>query len=193
MLMPSRIAVLWLQAFALTLPGFPTPVRAQQPPLARFIHRTTLDNGLEIVVAENHAVPLATVLVAVRNGAFTQEPAERGLAHLYQHVLVPTYKGDPNAFGRTAGRLNAASNGFTSSEVVSYFLLVPSQNLDGAIDLMAGLFQDARFSNQDLKEERPVVLNELQRHASDPEDRLGRPGAHGVWGRSGGRQAATGG
>src|SRR5437879_9681986 len=155
MLMPSRIALTWLQVFALTLPGFPTPVRAQQSPLARFIHRTTLDNGLEIVVAENHAVPLATVLVAVRNGAFTQEPAERGLAHLYEHVLFRSYKGDPNAFGRAAGRLNAASNGFTSSEVVSYFLMVPSQNLDGAIDLMAGLFQDARFSNQDLKEERP--------------------------------------
>src|SRR5205807_3252427 len=105
MLMPSRIALTWLQVFALTLPGFPTPVRAQQSPLARVIHRTTLDNGLEIVVAENHAVPLATVLVAVRNGAFTQEPAERGLAHLYEHVLFRPYKGDPNAFGRAAGRL----------------------------------------------------------------------------------------
>src|SRR5436190_486758 len=192
MLMPSRIALTWLQVFALTLPGFPTPVRAQQSPLARVIHRTTLDNGLEIVVAENHAVPLATVLVAVRNGAFTQEPAERGLAHLYEHVLFRSYKGDPNAFGRAAGRLNAAFNGFTSSEVVSYFLMVPSQNVDGAIDLMAGLFQDARFSNQDLKEERPIVLNELQRHASDPEDRLGRQVAQALWGSSWSRKDASG-
>src|SRR5205807_1186696 len=192
MLMPSRIALTWLQVFALTLPGFPTPVRAQQSPLARVIHRTTLDNGLEIVVAENNAVPLATVLVAVRNGAFTQEPAERGLAHLYEHVLFRSYKGDPNAFGRAAGRLNAAFNGFTSSEVVSYFLMVPSQNVDGAIDLMAGLFQDARFSNQDLKEERPIVLNELQRHASDPEDRLGRQVAQALWGSSWSRKDASG-
>src|SRR5258706_3595540 len=187
--MSSRIAVLWLQAFALA-PALTTPARAQQPPLARLIHRATLDNGLEIVVAENHAVPLATVLVAVRNGAFTQEPAERGLAHLYEHVLFRAYKGDPNAFGRAAGRLNAASNGFTSSEVVSYFLMVPSQNVDGAIDLMAGLFQDARFSNQDLKEERPVVLNELQRHASDPEDRLRRQVGHALGGSSWRRQDA---
>src|SRR5881409_553069 len=98
MLMPSRVALTLVQVFALTVPGFPTPVRAQQPPLARFIHRTTLDNGLEIVVAENHAVPLATVLVAVRNGAFTQEPAERGLAHLYEHVLFRAYKGDPRVW-----------------------------------------------------------------------------------------------
>src|SRR2546422_5457876 len=116
--MPSRIATTWLQALALTLPGLATPARAQQPPLARFIHRTTLDNGLDIVVAENHAVPLATVLVAVRNGAFTQEPAERGLAHLYEHVLFRSYKGDPNAFGRDrkSTRLNS-SHGYISYAV----------------------------------------------------------------------------
>src|SRR5256885_6908158 len=73
MLMPSRIALTWLQVFALTLPGFPTPVRAQQSPLARFIHQTRLDNGLDVIVVENHAVPLATVLVAVRNGAYRSE------------------------------------------------------------------------------------------------------------------------
>src|SRR5438046_875716 len=78
MLMRSRVALTWVQVFALTVPGFPTPVRAQQPPLARFIHRTTLDNGLDIVVAENHAVPLATVLVAVRNRAFTPGACRAG-------------------------------------------------------------------------------------------------------------------
>src|SRR4029077_3335674 len=151
MLMPSRIAVAWLLALAPVLP-FTTPGHAQQAPLARFIHQTRLDNGLDVIVVENHAVPLATVLVAVRNGAFTQEPEERGLAHLYEHILFRSYKGDPNAFGRAAGRLNAAYNGFTSTEVVSYLLMVPSKNVDGAIDLMAGLLQDARFSNQDLQE-----------------------------------------
>src|SRR5438034_8112542 len=70
--------------------------------------------------------------------------------------------------------------------------MVPSQNVDGAIDLMAGLFQDARFSNQDLKEERPIVLNELQRHASDPEDRLGRQVAQALWGSSWSRKDASG-
>jgi len=45
-------------------------VVAQQPPLAPFIHQTRLDNGLDVIVVENHAVPLATVLIAVRNGAF---------------------------------------------------------------------------------------------------------------------------
>src|SRR5438046_10340860 len=99
MLMPSRIALTWLQVFALTLPGFPTPVRAQQSPLGRFIRQTRLDNGLDAIVVENHAVPLATVLVAVRNGALTQDPAQRGLAHLYEPVPFLSAPGHPNAVG----------------------------------------------------------------------------------------------
>jgi zinc protease len=171
---------------------FSAGAAAQQSPLARLLRQTRLDNGLDVVVVENHAVPLATVLVAVRNGAFTQEPAERGLAHLYEHILFRSYRGDPNAFPRAAGRLNAASNGATGPEVVYYFLMVPSKKVDGAIDLMAGMLQEARFSNQDLKEERPVVLNELQRHASDPEDRLGRQVGQVLWGNSWSRKDVSG-
>jgi zinc protease len=165
---------------------------AQESPLARFTHQTRLDDGLEVIVVENHAVPLATVLVAVRNGAFTQDSTERGLAHLYEHILFRSYRGDPHAFGREASRLNAVSNGATSEEVVYYFLMIPSKNVDGAIQLMAGLLQDVRFSNQDLNEERPVVLDELHRHASDPEERLDRQVAQALWERSWSRKDPAG-
>lgn len=168
------------------------PLSAQQSGLARFIHRTTLDNGLDVIVVENTAVPLATVLVAVRNGAFTQDSAEDGLAHLYEHVLFRSYHGHPTAFAAEATWLNGRSNGATSDEVVYYFVVVPSENLEGAIKLMAHLVQDARFSGGDLKEERPVVLDELQRHASDPEAELARHVARMLWGTSWSRKDVSG-
>ena len=89
---------------------------AQESPLARFIHQTRLDNGLEVIVVENHAVPLATVLVAVRNGAFTQDSAEQGLAHLYEHLLFRSFHGRPDAFGIEVTQLNGVYNGATSHE-----------------------------------------------------------------------------
>lgn len=168
------------------------PLNAQQPALARFVHRTTLDNGLDVIVVENRAVPLATVLVAVRNGAFTQDSAEDGLAHLYEHVLFRSYRGNPSAFAAEASWLNGRWNGETSDEVVCYFVVVPSKNLDGAIKLMARLVQDARFSQGDLKEERPVVLDELQRHESDPEAQLERHVARMLWGSSWSRKDVSG-
>ncbi len=170
----------------------PSSALAQQSPLARIINQTTLDNGLDIIVVENHAVPLATVLVAVRNGAFTQDSGQEGLAHLYEHVLFRAYRGDPQAFDREAGRLNGAFNGATTTEVVYYYATVPADNVDGAIKLMGGLLQEPRFSNHDLDAERPIVLDELHRHASDPEDRLQRQSAQALWGRSWSRKDVGG-
>ena len=46
------------------------------------IHKKTLPNGLDVIVVENHAVPLVTVELDVKNGAFTEPPEFDGLSHL---------------------------------------------------------------------------------------------------------------
>src|SRR5439155_352104 len=148
------------------------------------ISRTTLDNGLEVVVAENPAVPLATVLVAVRNGAFTQDSDEAGLAHLYEHLLFHSFRRDPSAFGYEVSRLSGRYNGTTNHEVVTYFVVVPSKHVEGGIKLLGRLLEDAHFSSGDLKDERPVVLDELQRDESDPEGLLERQVDRALWGES---------
>jgi zinc protease len=167
-------------------------VVAQQSPLARFIHQTTLDNGLEVIVVENHAVPLATILVAVKNGAFTQDSAEQGLAHLYEHLLFRSFHGRPDAFAIEVTHLNGTYNGATSNEVVYYYLIVPSKNVERGLKLVAQLVQEARFSKGDLNDERPVVLDELQRDASDPEQELSRHVDRMLWGASWSRKDVGG-
>jgi len=183
-----------LHALAVAVSAFAIPLvaSAQGSSLARFIRRTRLDNGLDVIVVENTVVPLATVLIAVRNGAFTQDSAEDGLAHLYEHILFRSYHGNPTAFGAEASRLGGRWNGGTSDEVVFYFVVVPSKHVDGAIKLMARLVQDTRFSKGDLKDERPVVLNELARHESDPEEELQRHVARMLWGSSWSRKDVLG-
>src|SRR5213595_2232632 len=133
---------------------------ALQSSLDSVVRRKTLPNGLEVIVVENQAVPLATALVAVHNGAFTQDSGEAGLAHLYEHLLFHSFRGDPSAFGREASRLNGVYNGTTGDEVVTYFVMTPSKNIESGIGLLADLLRKARFSNGDLKDERPVVLDE---------------------------------
>jgi len=146
------------------------------------MHRKTLDNGFEVIVVDNAAVPLATALVAVHNGAFTQDSDEAGLAHLYEHLLFHSFRHNPSAFGIEATKLKGVYNGSTSDEVVNYFVMVPSDNIEPAIGLLADLLQKAGFSNGDLKAERLVVLNELQRDESDPEGDLQRQIEHALWG-----------
>lgn len=161
-----------------------TPALAQGSPAASGVQRTTLDNGLQVIVAENHTVPLVTVLLAVRNGAMTQDSGDEGLAHLYEHLLFRSYKGDPEAFALEASDLDADWNGTTAEEVVTYYLAPPSKNAVKAIALLARLVQKPRFNARDLKDERPVVLDELQRDEADPEEALDRQASRMLWGAS---------
>jgi zinc protease len=161
-----------------------TPAVAQQSSAEGVIQRATLDNGLRIIVVENHAVPLATVLVAVRDGAMTQEPQDQGLTHLYEHLLFRSYEGDPEAFASDATHLKAEYNGFTDEEVVAYYVVLPSENTLKGLDLLAKMLEHPRFKDRDLQEERPVVLDELQRSESDPEQALARQAAQLLWGTS---------
>src|SRR2546429_5583581 len=89
---------------------------AQDSALTRVVHQATLENGLQVIVVENHTVPLATVLVAVRNGAFTQDSADQGLAHLYEHMLFHSYRHDPSAFAVEATYLKGRYNGGPGDE-----------------------------------------------------------------------------
>jgi zinc protease len=165
---------------------------AQGAPADSTVHRTTLDNGLQVIVAENHSVPIVTVLIAVRNGAMTQDSGAEGMAHLYEHLLFRSYKGDPNAFALEASDLDADWNGTTAEEVVTYYLAPPSKNAVKAIALLARLVERPRFNARDLKDERPVVLNELQRDEADPEQALERQASRMLWGASWSRKDVGG-
>ena len=71
----------------ITLVLAPMQARGQRAELDKIIQRKVLANGLEVIVVENHGVPLATIEIDVKNGSFTQSPAYEGLAHMYEHMF----------------------------------------------------------------------------------------------------------
>ena len=91
------------------------PLSAQRAELERVIKRAVLRNGLEVIAVENHGIPIATVELNVKNGAFTQRPEYEGLAHMYEHMFFKASKAYPNAeaFGQRSAELGARYNGTT--------------------------------------------------------------------------------
>lgn len=174
----------WMLAAAACLlaPAAASLMAAQDSARPPGIQRSVLDNGLGVFVVENHLSPLAMVLVAVRNGAFTQGPDERGLAHLYEHMLFRTYGRDPAEFSGAVAELDGTYNGSTSQEVVTYWVMVPSHRTQKAIEILGRLLTRVRFDRDDLAEERRVVLDEIARGQSDPEQSLDRQVNERLWG-----------
>ena len=72
----------------------------QRAELEKIIQRKVLANGLEVIVVENHGVPLATIEIDVKNGSFTQSPEYEGLAHMYEHMFFKANSKypEPNQF-----------------------------------------------------------------------------------------------
>lgn len=158
---------------------------AQRATLERLTQQRTLDNGLQVIVVENHAVPLATAEVVVRAGAITQEPDDQGVPHLFEHMLFKSYHGSAGrTFGQAAGLLQAGYNGATDDESVSYFLTLPSSRLDAGVGLLADLLRGPRFSETELRAERQVVFGEYERDMADPRFQLHRELTRRLWGQA---------
>src|SRR5688500_11445820 len=91
-----------------------------QPWLPKNYYLKKLDNGLEVVVIENSRVPLATIEIAVKNGAYTEGPEYSGLSHLFEHMFFKANKDYPDqaSFLKRTQELGMMWNGTTGTERV---------------------------------------------------------------------------
>ena len=156
-------------AVVLALAAAPT-LHAQRAELEKRIKREVLPNGLEVIVVENHGVPLATVEANARNGSFTQSATYEGLSHLYEHMFFKSNATfpQPEAFVNRASELGAVFNGTTQEEQVNYYLTVPSDSALPALELLASALKAPIFRQDELERERAVVIGEYDRAESDP-------------------------
>ncbi len=150
-----------------------TPNRAHaqsRADLAKVLRRKVLSNGLEIIVVENHGVPIATLEIDVRNGAFTQTPEYAGLAHMYEHMFFKANKDLPSAdaFNDRSAVLGAKYNGSTQEERVNYFLTLSADSLEGGMKFLASALRGPLFLDDELAREKEVVLGEYDRNEAQP-------------------------
>lgn len=129
-----------------------------------------LDNGLEVIVIEDRTVPLATIDIVVRNGAFTEPDEFAGLSHLYEHMFFKANETLPSqeAFMNRVRELGITYNGYTSTELVNYFFTLPTGNLEPGMKFMADAIMTPKFNPDELVKERQVVLGEFDRNEAQP-------------------------
>lgn len=141
-----------------------------QPRLPKGYYWKKLPNGLEVVVIENSKVPLATIEIAVKNGAYTEGPEYSGLSHLFEHMFFKANKDYPDQekFLKRTQQLGAIWNGTTNVERVNYFFTFDRDSLNAGLKFMNAAIRFPIYREEDMKKERPVVDGEFQRAESDP-------------------------
>ena len=134
------------------------------------VHSRTLDNGLDVVIVESHAVPIATIEIAVRNGAFTEPPELNGLSHLYEHMFFKANAelGSQEEYLARQRELGMIFNGTTGNERVNYYFTLQSKNLREGLEFMNAAIRTPVFDQAELEREREVVLGEYDRNEATP-------------------------
>ena len=129
-----------------------------------------LANGLEVIVLEDHSVPLVTIELGVKNGSYTEPPELNGLSHLYEHMFFKANRAIANQedYLKSIGQLGIAYNGSTREEVVNYFFTTTSPNLRTAVQFMKDAARYPLFNASEFERERQVVIGEIDRNESNP-------------------------
>ena len=124
--------------------------------------RETLDNGLDVIVHEDHRCPIAAVNLWYHVGSRNESPGRTGLAHLFEHLMFEGSLHHDRNYFTPLQEAGAAVNGSTSCDRTNYWEVVPANALDLALwlesDRMGYLLPAltaGKFDNQ-----RDVVLNE---------------------------------
>ncbi|HEY0099976.1 MAG TPA: pitrilysin family protein, partial [Pyrinomonadaceae bacterium] len=147
------------------------PAAAPQTQLASRV----LANGLEVIVLEDHSIPLVSLELAVKNGSYTEPPELNGLSHLYEHMFFKANKAvlDEAEYLKTLDQLGILMNASTREEIVNYYLHTTSPNLRVAMNYMRDAIRYPLFHERQFEQERQAVLGELDRHESNPYGFLG--------------------
>lgn len=162
------------------------PAMANPTPdeLPENFHMTTLKNGLQVLVIEDNSVPLATIELVVRNGAYTESPEYDGLSHLYEHMFFKANKvlSSQEQFMARVNELGISFNGTTSNERVNYFVTLSNRNLGEGLQFMNDAIRYPLFLESEMEAENPVVDAEFQRNESSPMFFLYKDLQHHLWG-----------
>jgi zinc protease len=134
-----------------------------------------LDNGLEVVLEENHAAPVVAFQAWVKIGSADEPPELAGIAHVFEHMLFKGTK--KRGVGQIAREVESAGgeiNAWTSHDETVYHLVLASDFFDTGLDILADTLMNSSFDAGELERERSVVLEEVKQGVDDPERQAGQ-------------------
>ncbi len=137
--------------------------------------KVVLDNGLTVVLSENHAAPVVAFQMWVRVGSRNEQEEEAGIAHVFEHMLFKgTQKRGVGEIAREVEGAGGDINAFTSFDHTVYHVVLASRYFDVGLDVIADAIQHSTFNPDELVREAEVVLEEFKRSEDMPSRVVGK-------------------
>lgn len=129
-----------------------------------------LENGMDVVVIEDHRAPAVVHMVWYRAGSADEQPGVSGVAHFLEHLLFKgTEKLAPGEFSEIVKANGGTDNAFTSFDYTAYFQRVAADRLGLMMEMEADRMKNIQLDREDILTERDVIIEERnQRVENDP-------------------------
>jgi len=132
------------------------------------VQEVVLDNGLKVLLLEDHKSPAVTFQVWYRVGGRNEKDGKSGLAHFLEHMMfkgTPTTK--PEEYSRIIAKNGGRSNAFTSSDVTVYFATMSREKIAIEIELEADRMANALLGETYFEAEKKVIQEERRLRTED--------------------------
>ncbi|MEJ2310255.1 MAG: pitrilysin family protein [Gammaproteobacteria bacterium] len=136
--------------------------------IASEVHEFMLDNGMKVLVKEDHRAPIAVSQVWYRVGASYEPRGLTGVSHVLEHMMFKgTEKHGPNEFSQIIAANGGKENAFTGRDYTAYFQTLASDRLRVAFELEADRMENLNLDDAEFQKERQVVIEERRMRTDD--------------------------
>ncbi len=145
-----------------TISLFPLAVQASQ------VQEFELENGMKVIVKEDHRAPIAVSQVWYKVGSSYEPEGQTGISHLLEHLMFKgTERHGPNEFSKIISENGGNENAFTGRDYTAYFQTLSSDRLHIAFDLEADRMRNLLLDEEEFLKERDVVTEERRLRTED--------------------------
>ena len=131
-------------------------------------HEFLLNNGLKLIVREDHRAPTVAHMVWYRAGSMDETNGRTGVAHVLEHMMFKgTHKVKSGEFSRLVAAIGGRENAFTSRDYTAYFQQVEKSKLEEVIKLEADRMSNLNFDDAEFLKEIQVVMEERRLRTED--------------------------
>ena len=143
----------------------------------------TLDNGLQVVVIENHRAPIATHMIWYKVGGSDVPPGKSGLAHFLEHLMFKGTKSRaPREFSNMVAKNGGQENAFTGQDYTGYWQSISANRLGLMMELESDRMANLVLTDEVVDPERQVVVEErFERIEKDPSGLLSEQVRAATW------------
>ncbi len=147
--------------------------KLQAAELSPNLHKSTLDNGLTLIVKETPSKKAATVQFWIKAGSVYEAENEGGITHVIEHMIFKgTPTRGPGGIAKAVEELGGQINAYTYYEYTVYHATLSARFWDTALEVLTDAVLNSTFDSAELEREKLVVLEEIRMRNDRPNIKL---------------------